>query len=101
MTGPLTFKFASARAVSESLRAISILSARKSRSIFASVSLVKTTRPPTVNGPPARSKSAQRRQCRVGEARGINGDVAAAGEGWTRNGSANGDIESDIAVKLF
>ena len=49
----------------------------------------------------ARLKSAQRRQCRVGEARGINGDVAAAGEGRARNRSANGDIECDIAIKLF
>ncbi len=43
----------------------------------------------------------QRRQCRVSEARGINGDVAAAVEGRARNRSANGDIERHVAVQLF
>src|SRR6266566_7850260 len=46
-------------------------------------------------------ESVQRRQCRVGEARSINGDVAAAGEDRARNRSANGNIERHIAVKLF
>src|SRR5205823_12319650 len=47
----------------------------------------------------ARLKSAQRWQCRVGEARLVNGDVAAAGEGRARNRSANGDIERNVSVR--
>ena len=101
------------------LRAIRILSARKSRSMLASVSLGEND--PATEGerlagedcpeifPGSRRcreksaglESAQRRQCRVSKARGINGDVATAGEGRARNRSANGDIERHVAVKLF
>ena len=53
--GPVTFKSASARAVSVSLRATSTLSAFSCRSRVGSVSLGNVTRPVILNGPPASS----------------------------------------------